>query len=842
MAISCTCIIILTLVPLVFVGITTDAGTHKLSALDEEANAMLSISKELWSNQHNNVSNRCNWPGVNCNKAGSITLLSPPTPSNFTFEFRTQLCFLKLNFSVFQNLVHLDLSEMGLCEFPKLSGLKKLQHLNLSYNTFEGELPFTLLENLTQLLVLDLSANRFFGSIPLIFGQMSSLTHMNLSNNLLIGKVPFTLANLTHLLVLDLSNNYISGTIPQELSKLERLVMLDLSGNSFNGSIPLILGQMSSLTHMKLSNNLLVGEVPFTLPNLIQLLVLDLSQNKLSGFIPHEIGKLTNLLTFDLSSNFLSAPIPEQIGYLKRLTSLHLHSNLLSGFIPHEIGKLTNLVTLNLSSNSLSGPIPEQIGYLTHLEVLTIRSNRIDGCIPKEIEHLLHLKVLDLSSNAISGVILSSLFIHSSYIDLSNNRLSGSIPSQIGNVSYLDLRYNNLSIKNTKELESLIPFCYLCCNRFLDNDEYYDWDDQLDDHHNKHFGRSLILVIIVVCITISLGSVGIGICIFRARHHGKLENKATKNGDLFSIWNYDGQIAFEDIIEATENFDIRYCIGTGAYGSVYEARLPSGKTVALKKLHKTESENPSYYKSFCNEVEVLTEIRHRNIIRLYGYCLHNRCMFLVYEYLERGSLFCILADEMEAQELKWSKRVNIIKGTAYALAHMHHHCPSPIVHRDVSSNNVLLNSELEACVSDFGTARLLDPDSSNQTLLVGTYGYIAPELAYTMSVTTKCDVYSFGVVALETMMGHHPGEFMSIMSKPSTQQLLVKDVLDPRIPLPKSQKDMKDVVHVVKLALACLSSDPKFRPSMQDVANEFSVSKASMNSSFFDVSIYQLMH
>ncbi|KAL4395171.1 hypothetical protein HN873_005735 [Arachis hypogaea] len=744
MPISSTCIILIFVSFVFLVGIATTAGTHKLSALDEEANAMLSISKELWSNQHNNVSNRCNWPGVNCNKAGSITLLSPPTPSNFTFEFRTQLCFLKLNFSVFQNLVHLDLSEMGLCEFPKLSGLKKLQHLNLSYNTFEGELPFTLLENLTQLVVLDIS------------------------------------------------NNYINGTIPQELSKLERLVMLDLSANSFDGSIPLILGQMSSLTHMNLSNNLLYGDLPFTLANLTQLLVLDLSQNKLSGFIPHEIRKLTNLSTLDLSSNFLS------------------------------------------------GPIPEQIGYLTRLEVLTIGSNRIDGCIPKEIEHLLHLKVLDLSRNAISGVIPSSIFIHSSYVDLSNNNLSGTILSQIGNLSYLDLSFNNLSIKNRKELESVIPFCYLYCNPFLDN-EYYDCDDHLDNHHNKHFGRSLVLVIIVVCITISLGSIGIGMCIFRARHHGKLENKATKNGDLFSIWNYDGKIAFEDIIEATEDFDIRYCIGTGAYGSVYKAQLPSGKTVALKKLHKTESENASFYKSFCNEVEVLTEIRHRNIIRLYGYCLHNRCMFLVYEYLERGSLYCNLADEMEAQELKWSKRVNIIKGTAYALAHMHHHCPSPIVHRDVSSNNVLLNSELEACVSDFGTARLLDPDSSNQTLLVGTYGYVAPELAYTMSVTTKCDVYSFGVVALETMMGHHPGEFMSAMSKPSTQQLLVKDVLDPRIPLPNSRKDMQHVVHVIKLALACLSPDPKSRPSMQDVANELSASTASMNFSFYDVSIYQLM-
>ena len=267
-----------------------------------------------------------------------------------------------------------------------------------------------------------------------------------------------------------------------------------------------------------------------------------------------------------------------------------------------------------------------------------------------------------------------------------------------------------------------VPYQNFDCNPFLDGSWHYHCEyeeHQSEDYHNNHFSRSLISVIIVASILISLGCIGIGICIFRARHHRELRNKATKHGDVFSIWNYDGKIAFADIIEATEDFDIRYCIGTGAYGSVYKAQLPSGRSVALKKLHKTESENPSFYKSFCNEVEILTEIRHRNIIRLYGYCLHNRCMFLVYEYLERGSLFCNLANDVEAQELNWSKRVNIIKGTAYALAHMHHHCTPPIVHRDVTSNNISLNSELDACVSDFGTGRLLDSNSSNQTILVG---------------------------------------------------------------------------------------------------------------------------
>ncbi|MED6186822.1 hypothetical protein PIB30_070412 [Stylosanthes scabra] len=217
-------------------------------------------------------------------------------------------------------------------------------------------------------------------------------------------------------------------------------------------------------------------------------------------------------------------------------------------------------------------------------------------------------------------------------------------------------------------------------------------------------------------------------------------------------------------------------------------------------------------------------------------------MFLVYEYLERGSLFYNLANETEAKELNWRKRVKIIKGTAYALAYMHHHCTPPIVHRDVTTSNILLNSELDACVSDFGTARLLDTDSSNRTLLVGTYGYLAPELAYTMNVTTKCDVFSFGVVALETMMGHHPGEFVSFLSKPFTQNLLVKQVLDSRIPLPNLKEDIQDVVLVVTLALACLSSDPKSRPSMEDVANVFLASKYSSSSFSAETVSILLLH
>ncbi|KAF7844807.1 MDIS1-interacting receptor like kinase 2-like [Senna tora] len=238
---------------------------------------------------------------------------------------------------------------------------------------------------------------------------------------------------------------------------------------------------------------------------------------------------------------------------------------------------------------------------------------------------------------------------------------------------------------------------------------------------------------------------------------------------------------------------------------------------------------------------MLTEIRHRNIVKLHGFCLHNRCMFLIYEYMERGSLFYVLRNDAEAEELNWSKRVNVIKGIANALSYMHD-CKPSIIHRDITSSNILLNSSMEAFVSDFGTARILDPDSSNQTLLVGTYGYVAPELAYTLLVTEKCDVYSFGVVTLETIMGRHPGELISSLSKTnSTQSIILKDVLDSRLPLPL-KKDAQDVVLLVTIALSCLSSTPKSRPSMQQVAQQLSVSKQPFHVCFEEISLQQLMN
>ncbi|KAH9699461.1 putative leucine-rich repeat receptor-like protein kinase [Citrus sinensis] len=272
------------------------------------------------------------------------------------------------------------------------------------------------------------------------------------------------------------------------------------------------------------------------------------------------------------------------------------------------------------------------------------------------------------------------------------------------------------------------------------------------------------------------------------------------------------------LLGITNDFDDEHCIGKGGQGSVYKAELPSGEIVAVKKFHSPLPSEMASQQEFLNEVKTLTGIRHRNIVKFYGFCSHARHSFIVYEYLEMGSLAMILSNDAAAKDLGWTKRMNVIKGVVDALSYMHNDCFPPIVHRDISSKNVLLDLENEAHVSDFGTAKFLKPDSSNWAELAGTYGYVAPELAYTMKVTEKCDVYSFGVLALEVIKGKHPRDFISsISSSSSNLEIALNEMLDPRLPTPSHNVQDK-LISIMEVAISCLDESPESRPTIQKVS------------------------
>ncbi|KAI3452326.1 hypothetical protein Pfo_008991 [Paulownia fortunei] len=839
------------------------------SPTDLEAEAL--ISSGWWIGDYvTNTSDHCKWPGITCNSAGRVVGIS------LEHKYLIQGSFHNSSLLALPHLARLHIFNTGLTGSipPQIGALSELTYLNLSRNSLTGELPLSL-ANLMKLEALDLSNNEIIGSIPPGIGNLTSLAALDLSYNFLNGYLPSTLGRLTRLEYLSFHGNQISGTIPQEIGNLSNLVDLNLGYNTVTGPIPSTLCKLTSLKTLLFHDNQINGAIPIDIGSLINLVELDLGSNKITGAIPSSVYLLTNLSVLYVDSNRISGRIQNEIGCLKNIASLDLSDNQIHGTIPHELVQLTGLKFLDLSSNQLGGQIPHEIATLSdvsyldlsdnklsgripfptdrhawaNLKTLLLQNNNLIGNIPRQIAMLPSINMMKMSRNSISGEIPSEFGrdakARSLVVDLSHNNLTGPIPPSLFKLRSIDLSYN--------ALEGPIPLkirCRFPKSSFLGNSKLFSNSEgsricprNLFDNHKRQY-KSYMKFFPVILLFFGLLVFG-G---YRLLSHIKAKKTRpakvdSKHGDIFKIWNYDGKIAYEDIIKATSDFDIRYCIGTGSYGRVFKAELPNGRVVALKKLHRLQGENPTYDKCFRNEAQFLSEIRHRNIVKLFGFCLHKRCMFLIYDHMERGSLYHVLRDELEAVELDWIKRVNMVKGIAHALSYLHHDCNLPILHRDVSSKNILLNSELEACLSDFGTARFLHPDSSNQTMIVGTHGYIAPELAYTMTVTEKCDVYSFGVVALETMFGSHPGEFLSYMiSNQSAENLMLQDLIDRRLPPPFDLRVARDVVRVVTIALDCLSPDPKSRPWMKQVSQEFLVPAPLLAGPLRSISMLQLLH
>ncbi|XP_027352696.1 probable leucine-rich repeat receptor-like protein kinase At1g35710 [Abrus precatorius] len=823
--------------------IVSDAASES-SPLDIEAQAL--IESEWWSDYTNHVPSRCQWPGITCNNAGSITNISLPA------EVQLGNKFWRFNFSCFPNLVHINLASHGIAgSIPHgLGTLSKLTHLDLSSNDIEGPIPLNIW-NLSNLVTLNLSRNKLNGSIPPSVGQLTKLNSMFLDSNLIVGYVPLELGRLRNLTQLSLSYNCFIGPIPVEIGLLKKLKYLCLSMNKLNGSIPLEIGELNNLLILDLSTNNLTGEVASVLDKLTNLTELNLSNNEISGMLPIDTTQLSQLKYLNISDNKIFGSIPQGIGKLSKLLVLDLSGNMLSGEIPASLANCSNLQVLALSHNNITGTIPSHVGDLATLALIDLSHNSIIGEIPHQLGNVKYIRTLDLSYNELSGSIPNSLALLRK-INLSHNSLEDEIPDDLQDSFPPDAFSGNeyLCGNNT-------PF-RSCYSPSRTNNIFWT--------HMKIFLPLTAFLALICFVYVLLCWCKVGSC------NCKSEAEETKNGDMFSIWNYDGKIAYKDIIKATEGFDIKYCIGAGGCGSVYKAQLPRGRVVALKKLHILEANQSAIQKIFKNEVRMLTKIRHRNILKLYGFCLHNRCMFLVLEYMERGSLYCVLHNDIEAKELGWTKRVNIVKGIAHSLSYLHYDCKPAIIHRDVTTKNVLLNIRMEACLSDFGIARLLNSSSSNRTLLAGTYGYIAPgevllydgcfsfpysqkgvffltrlvllfdaELAYCDCVTEKCDVFSFGVVALEIVMGKHPGELVSSLTSESTQEILLKDILDPRLISTINQQSAQSLVLIATLAFACLHSQPKFRPTMQVVCDILVTGKPRLTKPFEEISLRQIV-
>ncbi|GAV84215.1 Pkinase domain-containing protein, partial [Cephalotus follicularis] len=424
----------------------------------------------------------------------------------------------------------------------------------------------------------------------------------------------------------------------------------------------------------------------------------------------------------------------------------------------------------DISSNSLSGYIPPSLGKLDKLITFNVSNNFLVGPIPSD------------------GVLVH--FTGSSFIG--NKELCG---EQI-----------NASCKNERAgpaTDSQSPF-----------------SDQNQGGKRKYSGRLLISASATVGALLLVALMCFWGC-FLYKKFGKNERHGiamdVSGGASIVVFHGDLPYSSKDIIKKLETLDEEHIIGCGGFGTVYKLAMDDGNIFALKRIVKM---NEGFDRFFERELEILGSIKHRYLVNLRGYCNSPTSKLLIYDYLPGGSLDEVLHDRSE--QLDWDARLNIIMGAAKGLAYLHHDCSPRIIHRDIKSSNILLDGNLEARVSDFGLAKLLEDEESHITTIVaGTFGYLAPEYMQSGRATEKTDVYSFGVLVLEVLSGKRPTDASFIEKGLNIVGWLNFLVIENRqreiVDLNCEGVQAESLDALLSVATQCVSSNPEDRPTMHRV-------------------------
>ncbi|CAK8573781.1 unnamed protein product [Lathyrus sativus] len=352
-------------------------------------------------------------------------------------------------------------------------------------------------------------------------------------------------------------------------------------------------------------------------------------------------------------------------------------------------------------------------------------------------------------------------------------------------------------------------------------------------------GKSNVAMIIgiVVAIVVAVALLIIGCYFLRKRARRKYKYNSTFIQGSSSIRREDLtdieclQFDFATIEAATNGFSDENKIGQGGFGVVYKGILSDGHEIAVKRLSVTSLQGAIEFK---NEASLVAKLQHRNLVRMFGFCLEGREKILVYEYIPNKSLDHFLFDPAKQRELDWSKRYKIIVGIARGILYLHEDSQLRIIHRDLKASNVLLDENMNPKISDFGMARIFQGDQTqvNTGRIVGTYGYMSPEYAMRGQFSVKSDVFSFGVLVLEIVSGKKntdsnqwndaDDDLLSYAWKKWSEQTPL-ELLDPTL---RDSYSRNEVMRCIHIGLLCIQESPHDRPSMETVAlmlNSYSV-------------------
>uniref|UniRef100_A0A0D6QWK6 Protein kinase domain-containing protein n=1 Tax=Araucaria cunninghamii TaxID=56994 RepID=A0A0D6QWK6_ARACU len=512
--------------------------------------------------------------------------------------------------------------------------------------------------------------------------------------------------------------------------------------------------------------------------------------NTSQGFICNFVGIQCwhnddgKVLSVKLPGMNLGGEFPSGLKYCGSMTNLDLSSNALSGEIPKDLCKwLPFLVTIDLSNNELSGPIPHELYNCTYLTVLRVNDNKLSGQIPWELTRLERLKDFNFANNMLTGQIPSAWAVNDSQFFQNNAGLCGKpLTKYCGEAKSANTAFVIGGAAAGVLVVCLFGFAFWWWFIRLTPKKLAELKDE-----NKWAKRI----------------------------------KGPKSIQLFMFERPIVKIRLADLMTATNDFSPENIIGAGRTGTVYKATLADGSVLAIKRLRPSSQTD----KQFKSEMNTLAHLRHRNLVPLLGYCIAGQEKLLVYKHMPNGNLWECLHNEYS---LDWTTRLKVGIGGARGLAWLHHSCNPRVIHRNISSNSILLDEEYEPRITDFGLARLMNPvDTHLSTFINGDFGdlgYVAPEYMRTLVATLKGDVYSFGVVLLELVTGQKPidvdtgedgfkGNLVDWITQLSNNGR-VKDAIDKSL-VGNGHDD--ELLQFLRVACACVLSGPKERPSMYEV-------------------------
>ncbi|CAI5463915.1 unnamed protein product [Closterium sp. Yama58-4] len=692
---------------------------------------------------------------------------------------------------------------------PAVLRLPNLESLVLGQVSFNATALLPIINGLTQLKQLALMSTALnYRASQLALANMTRLQDLTLQRVGLSGRLSdLHLLRMPSLLRVDLSMNSLTGEIPEELTS-RPFFHIDLSTNSLSGAIPPALIASPALVNLILFGNQLEGPIPDNFTTAKSLQYLDVQSNKLTGTIPQSIETTPSLYYIDLSNNGLTGDIPQiykECSFVELSPFLNLSSNALTGYLPGSIGKysLRNVkhFVLDVSHNKLEGDIPQQLmlsqatlfldgnaGFCNHPGYppcparAPVAHSTTSGESANDSQQQQQQSSSGLSPAAVAGIATAAVAGVAALV------LAALVLVHMRRVEGARRKEEEQGLKGKGDPSDAVSLWLPDSGAGGKKGASGKWTSADSSGKSKVFSEK-----------------------------AKKAAAARLEGSLL--------FCLDELIAATNGFHPTALLGRGGFGHVYHGVLPAlddgdeGEAVAIKVLHWEDGEGGAGgqgEREYETEVDLLSLVRHRHLVRLVGFCSEGQHRMLVYEYMPRGSLAQHLHGGQEAR-LPWSARVRIALGVARGLAYLHEGCVPRIVHRDIKPSNVLLDANMEARIADFGLAKMLhDHERDVATRVQGTWGYVAPEYLAGAAVNEKVDVYAFGVLLLELVTGRSPLGDSKLVTW--AEEVVAKGELgalvDPLLFGDYNEGELRGLVHIIFL---CLHHHPDDRPAMSHV-------------------------